>query len=205
MDQPISAGALERLRPLVGEWILEAKPPDGPSWPGEARATIEWHDSGAHLVQRSTVDMPEAPDSVSIVGCDAAKGTYFQLYSDERGVYRVYEMSIGDGEWKLWREGEPFPQRFTATIGDYQQTAVTRGADDLRLDFTGRTVAPGRGTIFLRQFGGTVCALSFFAVQGGALSYDQTVNALLAALRPAGAIGQTGTPEWMSPIAASHE
>ncbi len=27
-------------------------------------------------------------------------------------------MSIGDGEWKLWREGEPFNQRFTAKISD---------------------------------------------------------------------------------------
>jgi hypothetical protein len=40
-------------------------------------------------------------------GCDAANGTYYQLYSDERGVCRVYEMSIGNGEWRLWREGEP--------------------------------------------------------------------------------------------------
>ena len=27
-------------------------------------------------------------------------------------------MSIGKGEWKLWREGEPFNQRFTATISE---------------------------------------------------------------------------------------
>ena len=27
-------------------------------------------------------------------------------------------MSIGNGEWKLWREGEPFNQRFTATISE---------------------------------------------------------------------------------------
>jgi hypothetical protein len=72
MDQPTAGEALKRLEPLVGEWILEAKPPGGPPWPGEARATIEWHDSGAHLVQRSTVDMPEAPDSISIMGCDGA-------------------------------------------------------------------------------------------------------------------------------------
>ena len=89
MDQPTAEEALKRLEPLVGEWTLEARPPDGPPWPGEARTTIEWHDSGAHLVQRSTVDMPEAPDSISIMGCDAANGTYFQLYSDERGVCRV--------------------------------------------------------------------------------------------------------------------
>ena len=27
-------------------------------------------------------------------------------------------MSLGDDEWKLWREGDPFPQRFTATISE---------------------------------------------------------------------------------------
>jgi hypothetical protein len=59
-------------------------------------------------------------------GCDAANGTYYQLYSDERGVCRVYEMSIGDGQWKLWREGEPFPQRFTATISDDGNTISGR-------------------------------------------------------------------------------
>jgi len=126
MDQPTAEGALGRLEPLVGEWILEARPPDGPPWPGEARTTIEWHDSGAHLVSRFTVEMPEAPDGVSIMGCDAAKGTYFQLYSDERGVCRVYEMSIEGGQWKLWREGEPFSQRFSATISDDGNTIAGR-------------------------------------------------------------------------------
>ena len=28
MDQPTAEEALKRLEPLVGEWILEAKPPD---------------------------------------------------------------------------------------------------------------------------------------------------------------------------------
>src|ERR687896_2287081 len=126
MDQPTAGEALKPLEPLVGEWILEAKPPDGPPWPGEARATIEWHDSGAHLVERSTVEMPEAPNGISIMGCDAANGTYYQLYSDERGVCRVYEMSIGDGEWRLWREGAPFPQRFTATFSDDGNTITGR-------------------------------------------------------------------------------
>ena len=126
MDQPTAQEALGRLEPLVGEWIIEAKPPGGPPWPGEARATIEWHDSGAHLVQRSTVEMPEAPNSITIIECDAANGTYFQLYSDERGVCRVYEMSISEGRWELWREGEPFWQRFRATISDDGQTIVGR-------------------------------------------------------------------------------
>lgn len=72
------------------------------------------------------VDSSEAPDSVSIIGCDGANGTYFQLYSDARGVCRVYEMTIGDGEWKLWRDGEPFSQRFTASFGDDGDTISGR-------------------------------------------------------------------------------
>ena len=83
---------------------------------GGGRVTFEWHASGAHLLQRGTAELPEAPDNVSIIGCDAANGTYFQPYSDERGVCRIYEMSIGSGEWKLWREGGPFSKRFTATF-----------------------------------------------------------------------------------------
>jgi hypothetical protein len=62
MDQPTAEKALKELEPLVGEWALEAILPGGEPWPGEARATIEWHDSGAHLVERSTVDMPLAPN-----------------------------------------------------------------------------------------------------------------------------------------------
>jgi len=118
MDQPTAEDALKELEVLVGEWKIEAGPPDGPLWPGEARVTFEWHDSRAHLVERWTVDMPEAPDGVAIIGCDGANGTYFQLYSDDRGVCRVYEMSIGDGEWRLWREGEPFAQRFVGRFSE---------------------------------------------------------------------------------------
>jgi hypothetical protein len=126
MDQPTAADALKQLEPLLGEWRMVATPPGGEPWPGEGRTTFEWHESGAHVIERSTVDLPEAPDGISIIGCDAANGTYYQLYSDERGVCRVYEMSIGNGEWQLWREGEPFPQRFTGRFADDGRTIVGR-------------------------------------------------------------------------------
>jgi hypothetical protein len=32
MDQPTAEEALRRLEPLVGEWTLEARPPDGRTW-----------------------------------------------------------------------------------------------------------------------------------------------------------------------------
>ena len=124
MDQPTADEALRRLEPLVGEWTLEATWPSGERWPG--KATFEWHDSGAHLVQHASLQHPQAPDNVSIIGCDAANATYFQLYSDERGVCRVCEMSVGDGEWKLWRRGAPFDQRFTGTFSADGNTITGR-------------------------------------------------------------------------------
>ena len=73
MDQPTAEHALRLLEPLVGEWTLEAKWPDGQPWPGGGRVTFEWHDSGFHLVQHARVELPEAPDNVVII--DAMRPT----------------------------------------------------------------------------------------------------------------------------------
>jgi len=137
MDQPTAEQALRRLEPLVGEWTLEAKWPDGEPWPGSGRVTFEWDASGAHLLELGRPTFPEAPDNVSIIGCDAANGTYFQLYSDERGVCRVYEMSTGNGEWKLWRASRSpsVSQRPSATTG-------TRSPDAGRSPRTASTTRP---------------------------------------------------------------
>jgi hypothetical protein len=107
---------------LIGEWTMTVKGPDRERWPGEGTSTFSWHESGAHVVQRARVDVPEAPDSVAIMGCDAANGTSVQLYSDERGVCRIYAMTLQDRRWTLARQGEPFPQRFVATISDDGET-----------------------------------------------------------------------------------
>jgi hypothetical protein len=66
MDQPTAEQALRQLEPLVGKWSFEAKWASGEPWPGGGTITFEWHDSRVHLVQRGTIDHPEAPDNVSI-------------------------------------------------------------------------------------------------------------------------------------------
>ena len=120
MDQPTAQKALEELEVLVGEWTLAAIPPSGDPWPGEAHATFKWLEGGDRrlLLERTMIEMPEAPNAVCVMGCDAANGTYHQLYTDDRNVCRVYEMSLGDGQWELWRDGEPFSQRFAARISE---------------------------------------------------------------------------------------
>ena len=76
MDQPTAEHALRELEPLVGDWTMEAKWPNGEEWHGGGTVTFEWHASGARLVQRGTAELREAPDNVSIIGCDAANGSY---------------------------------------------------------------------------------------------------------------------------------
>jgi hypothetical protein len=120
LDQPTAEDALKELEVLVGKWKVVATPPGGPPWPGDAEITYEWLEGSGQqlLVERSLVEMPEAPNGVCVFGCDAANGRYFQLYTDDRGVCRVYEVSIGGGEFRIWRDGEPFSQRFHGKFSD---------------------------------------------------------------------------------------
>jgi hypothetical protein len=126
---------LDQLDALVGEWKMEAGPPDGDPWPGEARISFEWLEGRTWMIQRWSIEMPEAPDGIAILGAkdapasgeeSAASGELVQHYFDSRGVHRIYEMSFEDGVWKLWREGEPFDQRFTGTLSEDGKTIEGR-------------------------------------------------------------------------------
>jgi hypothetical protein len=126
MNESTNTAARERLEALVGEWAIAAGPPDGPPWPGGGRVSIDWLDGVPLLVQRFHVELPEAPDGIAVIGCDGMNGTYYQLYTDERDVQRIYEMSLDGGVWKLWRDGAPFAQRFTGRFSEDGRTIAGR-------------------------------------------------------------------------------
>jgi hypothetical protein len=50
----------------------------------------------------------------AIIGAPADRLTMH--YFDSRGVHRVYEASLDDGVWKLWRAAPEFSQRFAGTF-----------------------------------------------------------------------------------------
>ncbi|MGW4770001.1 hypothetical protein ACWEO2_18380 [Nocardia sp. NPDC004278] len=118
MNQSTNESARKRLQVLVGEWTMQAGPPGGPPWPGAGRVTFEWLTGTPLLVQRWHIDLPEAPDGVAVIGCDGMSDTYYQLYTDDRDVQRIYEMTLTDGSWTLHRDGKPFAQRFTGRFSD---------------------------------------------------------------------------------------
>jgi len=101
MDQPTAEQALNEMGVLVGEWSQRRHRPAASRGLGRQRAISNGSRGGQLLLERSTVDVPEAPNGFCVYGCDAANGIYYQLYTDDRNVCRVYQMSIGNGEWRL--------------------------------------------------------------------------------------------------------
>ena len=105
-------GGLEALEALVGDWVL-----GDPAAP-VGRTSFSWLEGRRFLVQRWSIDIPEAPDGFAIVGEDPAGGGLLQHYFDSRGIARVYGMSLEGGVWRLWRDGEDFSQRFAGTLSE---------------------------------------------------------------------------------------
>ena len=118
---------LDRLDTLAGEWTQEAVI-DG-TVVGTARATFEWTEDGAFLVQHGQADppLPGTPRAwiensplpvVTMMGLDDTSERFTMLYADARDVFRVYQMTFEDGLWTLWRDAPEFHQRFRGTVED---------------------------------------------------------------------------------------
>src|SRR6476659_9982165 len=104
---------------LAGDWDVRAVV-DG-NTVSTARYSYEWIEEGAFMVHRAQVQLPadapqvwkdNAPTSmVAVIGRDDRSGRYAYLYTDSRGVHRVYEMSLEGRDWRIWgRAGETFFQ-----------------------------------------------------------------------------------------------
>ena len=97
---------VERLEALIGEWSMEVSLPGAPPGDSGCEGLVEWMPGRQFVVQRWVVPVPEAPDGLAVLGFNEPRDSFLQRCFDSRGVARVYEMSIGDGTWKLWRDSE---------------------------------------------------------------------------------------------------
>jgi hypothetical protein len=95
------------------------------AWRGAV--SFEWLEGRTFLIERWRIDLPEAPDGIAIIGAGDQPETFRQHYFDSGGVHRIYEMTLDDGVWKLWRSApDPFPQRYTGTFSDDGKTIAGR-------------------------------------------------------------------------------
>lgn len=135
MQQPTLNHALKRLNALVGEWEMQASVGGQPM--GRGRTVFAWREGGAFLVQHADAEpaLPSTPPEwvanapfplTTIFGLDDATERGSMLYADARGVLRVYQMSLSDGVWKMWREAPGFFQRFTSAFSDDGKTITGR-------------------------------------------------------------------------------
>jgi hypothetical protein len=130
----VSQASASSLGILVGTWEFEATA-EG-RFLGRGRATFDWTEDGA-FVREHAVDQPSPdadPDWVthspmpvtSILGFDDTTLDHAMLYSDARGVFRIYRMSLDNDTWQVWRAAPDFHQRFIGAIRDQGRTIAGR-------------------------------------------------------------------------------
>lgn len=113
---PQPTRSLKQFEILVGEWTMVGTHPNLPS-AVQGRSSFEWLREGALLVWHfDWEDGQGIPSAFSVIGHDDAVEPCSMLYSDERGVARIYQMSLAGGVWKMWRESPDFSQRMTSTF-----------------------------------------------------------------------------------------
>ena len=127
-------------RDLAGEWELAVDLPGAE----DARAHVLFEMMGDVLVQRTTVPVPEAPDSCCLVVA-AEDGAYVQHYFDSRGVARLYAMTFDGGTWTLERSKADF-----SPLDKHQRFVGSISADGTTID--GEWLHSGDGHQWTRDF-----------------------------------------------------
>jgi hypothetical protein len=115
------------LARLIGTWEFEPLV-DGRR-PGRGRATFEWIEDGAFVLERSEAKWTDpgwaenAPRTTqAVIGWDDSTDEVVQLYADDRGVFRVYRGTLTDDAWRLERAAPDFHQRFIGLFRDGGRT-----------------------------------------------------------------------------------
>ncbi len=115
------------LARLVGTWEFEPFV-EGKSM-GRGRATFEWIEDGAFVLERSHAEwsdpgwLENAPTSTqSVIGFDDTTGEISMLYADSRGVFRIYRGTLTEEERRLERAAPDFHQRFVGVFREEGKT-----------------------------------------------------------------------------------
>ena len=112
---------LRDLDQLIGEWTLEATHPAFPDLVVPGRSSFEWLDGGKFMMQRSTADHPDFPNSISVIGAmsdDEEDQRLSMHYYDSRGVHRVYSVEMSEDVLRIARDAPGFSQRLEAKLAD---------------------------------------------------------------------------------------
>lgn len=119
MEVALTNPALEDLGFFVGEWSMTIS---NASFLEDADQVVTGMleaapmEAGMLLALRQVGDPAGPPLASWVIGRDGSQHDYTVLYTDGRGVSRVYLMSLSGDAWTIWRDDPEFAQRFEATI-----------------------------------------------------------------------------------------
>jgi hypothetical protein len=118
--------SLAQLDPLVGTWTTVGV---HPAFAHDAHgvSVFEWLPGGDLLLWHFTWDEPGPPSATCVIGRDDSEPTCSMVYADERGVTRIYRMSLEAGVWKMWRDAPSFSQRMTGRLSEDGNTISVHG------------------------------------------------------------------------------
>jgi hypothetical protein len=123
---PQPTGSMKYFEVLLGEWNTVGTHPAFPS-PVPGHSSFEWMVEGALLIWHFDWERGGPPSAISVIGHDDSLERCTMLYSDERGVCRIYQMSLEGGVWKMWRDAPGFSQHMTGTLSSDGNTITWHG------------------------------------------------------------------------------
>ncbi len=113
--------SLKQLQPFIGEWdtaLSNASFLPDPQTVVHGRVAFEWIEDGAYFVMR------QGKEATWLISRDEKAGDFTILYFDARGVSRVYEMSLKNNVWKIWRNSKGFSQRYSGRASKDKKTII---------------------------------------------------------------------------------
>jgi hypothetical protein len=123
---PQPTRSLKEFDALVGEWNMVGRHPAFSS-AAHGHSSFEWLMEGALLVWHFDWEQPGPPRALSVIGHDDTEEACSMLYADERGVARIYQVTLEGGVWKMWRDSPGFSQRMTGTFSEDANTITVHG------------------------------------------------------------------------------
>lgn len=121
--------ALHPLLALVGEWEMQVSQTSFLPHPFDtAKESVfcSFVQDGAFLLVHMGDQAKGEYQAFWLIGRDEAASTYTLLYYDARRVSRVYQMSLQDRIWKIWREAPGFWQRYEGLLSEDGKTITAR-------------------------------------------------------------------------------
>jgi len=110
---------LDELHPFIGEWSVEGRHVALVDTVIRGRSVFEWWGDRTFMMHWSTLDHPDFPDSISVIGATRPGRGLAQHYFDTRGVNRLFDMTFDRGVWTLTRRAvaaNDFDQRQNAKL-----------------------------------------------------------------------------------------